>query len=161
VMMSIAAAKHTPFAPSDAWCETLEWIDGNTPETIVGNYILAWWDYGYWIERMAGRKAYIAPSQDQVRITEVANGLLSSAWDNPPGDYLILNHSTVYNFRRAIKIWSGKENVDFNSALMVRLYNGEKVEGWNLVYKSRQEVDGVSDVQVFKYKIGMLNGEIK
>ncbi|HMK32654.1 MAG TPA: peptidylprolyl isomerase, partial [Nitrosopumilaceae archaeon] len=34
------------------WPETLNWIYANTPKDAV---IASWWDYGYWIQTMAGR----------------------------------------------------------------------------------------------------------
>jgi dolichyl-diphosphooligosaccharide--protein glycosyltransferase len=66
------------FAPSNAWCEALDWLRTNTPEPFVkadayyglfkpvsqqggfeypaGSYgTLAWWDYGYWIARIGHR----------------------------------------------------------------------------------------------------------
>jgi oligosaccharyl transferase (archaeosortase A-associated) len=76
------ASQDPPGAPSDAWCEVLSWLksEENTPEpfgdsefyyerytnqtqfeypqTTYG--ITAWWDYGYWITRIAHR----IPSQN-------------------------------------------------------------------------------------------------
>ncbi|MCJ7515963.1 MAG: oligosaccharyl transferase, archaeosortase A system-associated [Dehalococcoidia bacterium] len=71
-------ASQPVFAPSDAWCESLAWLQNNTPEpfgnpdyyyelykeppagksytspeTAYG--VTAWWDYGYWITRIGHR----------------------------------------------------------------------------------------------------------
>jgi dolichyl-diphosphooligosaccharide--protein glycosyltransferase len=75
---AIDLATRPLFAPSDAWCETMDWLRTNTPEpfekpeTYYGLYqpvnekggfeypasaygVLAWWDYGYWIARIGQR----------------------------------------------------------------------------------------------------------
>ena len=153
------AARSPVFLPSDAWHNTLEWMQENTPETVTweegeqepsSNYILAWWDYGYWIERMARRKSYVHPGQPPERIAEIANMLLSSTVSKVPGDYLILDYATVNDKRGAIAIWAGFEPLDYNNTLMVRLYNGETVNGWTLVYESDQQIKGMAEVKVFK-----------
>ena len=66
-------ASQTRFAPSDAWLESLSWLRANTdepfgdPDFYYGVYntpfeypdtaygVTAWWDYGYWITRVAHR----------------------------------------------------------------------------------------------------------
>ncbi len=75
---SIDIASRPLFAPSNAWFESLEWLRSNSPEPLddanayyaqykvpgtPGGYIypqnaygiIAWWDYGYWITRIARR----------------------------------------------------------------------------------------------------------
>ncbi len=72
------ASQDPPGAPSDAWYESLVWLRDNTPEpfgdpefyyeryTTPFEYpetaygVTAWWDYGYWITRIAHRM----PSQN-------------------------------------------------------------------------------------------------
>jgi len=74
----INVAKHAPFAPSNAWYESLTWLKDNTPDPFGNpdfyydlyeppplgekyNYpqtaygVTAWWDYGYWITRIGHR----------------------------------------------------------------------------------------------------------
>ena len=81
---SIDLAKRPLFAPSDAWCESLDWLRVNTPEPLddpaayyklykepgsPGGYVyprdaygvLAWWDYGYWITRIGRRIPFSNP----------------------------------------------------------------------------------------------------
>jgi dolichyl-diphosphooligosaccharide--protein glycosyltransferase len=76
--LAIDMAMHPPGAPSDAWCESMDWLRASTPEPFdtpeayyglhkpvnaVGGFeypasaygALAWWDYGYWIARMGHR----------------------------------------------------------------------------------------------------------
>jgi len=63
------------YAPSDAWCESLDWLRNNTPEPFgnadyyyaryggadnssgpAASYsTLCWWDYGYWVSRIGHR----------------------------------------------------------------------------------------------------------
>ena len=75
---SIDIATRPLFAPSNAWFESLEWLRSNSPEPLgdanayYGQYkapgepggyvypqnaygVLSWWDYGYWITRIARR----------------------------------------------------------------------------------------------------------
>jgi len=75
---AIDLATRPLFAPSNAWCETADWLRANTPEpfgdpeayyglykpvTEKGGFeypssvygILSWWDYGYWITRVGRR----------------------------------------------------------------------------------------------------------
>jgi len=75
---AVDTAKQATFAPSDAWYESLTWLETNTPDpfgapdfyyepykppepgksyqypqTAYG--VTAWWDYGYWITRISHR----------------------------------------------------------------------------------------------------------
>ncbi len=75
---SIDLARRPLFAPSNAWCEAVDWLRTNTPEPFgdaddyyglyeppgqAGGFeytsdsygTLAWWDYGYWIARIGRR----------------------------------------------------------------------------------------------------------
>ena len=74
------------YAPSDAWCETLNWMRTNTPEPFgdpqyyysyyktpvtsgdkarPAYSVVCWWDYGYWIPRIAHRVPYSNPGTAQ------------------------------------------------------------------------------------------------
>jgi len=164
--------------PSDAWCETLTWVKENTPEDSL---ILSWWDYGYWIQRIGERKAYITPSQEGERITETANMFLA-----PPAEdlyinveYIILDYSTVIDKLWAIAVWASESEENPHSfvkkyysytissppvktyhpayyqSLMAELYFGSYVSQYELVYASEQEINGVPEVKVFrKRRIG-------
>ena len=73
---AIDTAKQATFAPSDAWYESLTWLQTNTPEPFDNSDfyndvsippgtsyhnpeaaygVTAWWDYGYWITRIGHR----------------------------------------------------------------------------------------------------------
>ena len=42
--------------PHQDWLETLEWIKNNTPEDAK---VMAWWDYGYWLQTQSNRITYM------------------------------------------------------------------------------------------------------
>ena len=72
-------AKYPPFTPSNAWCESMDWLKENTPEPYgdpefyyalydkpfkqpSGSYgIAAQWDFGYWIAKFAHRPPLVNP----------------------------------------------------------------------------------------------------
>jgi len=101
---SVALAKNVPFTPPDAWCETLDWVEENTSKDSV---ILSWWDYGYWIERMAQRKAYSNPSQDKIPVTNTANMFLSG--EGVEADYIIIDFATTVGKMWAVATWAGRQ----------------------------------------------------
>ncbi len=86
---AVSVAKYAHFAPDDAWYEALSWLKEETPdpfgkpdfyyevyklpppgesykypETAYG--VLAWWDYGHWITRIAHRIPVTNPFQQGV-----------------------------------------------------------------------------------------------
>jgi dolichyl-diphosphooligosaccharide--protein glycosyltransferase len=90
-------AKTTPFAPTDAWCESLTWLKDCTPEPFgdadfyyaryetpfdYSKYpdvygVTSWWDYGYWIIRIGHRIPTLNPGGQSAIIPTVANLLLA------------------------------------------------------------------------------------
>ena len=88
------SAKYPPYTPSNAWCESMEWLKKNTPEPYndPGFYyskydtsfkpssdsygIAAQWDFGYWIAKFAHRPPIINPGVLAKR-PSVANYFLS------------------------------------------------------------------------------------
>ena len=160
-----ATAKHYYFTPSDAWCETLTWVKENTREDSI---ILSWWDYGYWIERIAGRDAYITPSQEVDKTIDTACLFLSpSPYQREVGnsiyhDYLILDYTITTSKFKAVTIWAGKTveiySPEYYQSLIVRLYNSEIVGLYQLVYQSEQEIGGVPEIMVF-YKRKVIDGQ--
>jgi dolichyl-diphosphooligosaccharide--protein glycosyltransferase len=93
---AINAAGQAPFAPSNAWCESLSWLKDNTPEPFDNsgfyyeiyerpfNYpdsaygVVAWWDTGYWITRIAQRPPNCNPGGDEARRQKVASFFIAS-----------------------------------------------------------------------------------
>jgi dolichyl-diphosphooligosaccharide--protein glycosyltransferase len=87
---SIDVATQPLFAPSNTWCETMDWLRTNTPEPLgnaeayyaqykspveKGGYVyprnaygvLSWWDYGYWITRIGRRIPFSNPGTSAER----------------------------------------------------------------------------------------------
>ena len=58
------------------WTQALSWINTNTPQNAV---IIAWWDYGYWINVM-GNRTTVADNAtlNETRIAEIGNMMMSN-----------------------------------------------------------------------------------
>ena len=136
-------ASRARFAPSDAWCSSLDWMKENTPEPFDnpdsyyeshpvpppgGSYeypesaygILAWWDYGYWITRMAHRIPNANPSQDPQAILSVATFFTSQDEKSANeiaralgSSYIVIDYETTLGKFWAIVTWAGKEQSEF------------------------------------------------
>jgi oligosaccharyl transferase (archaeosortase A-associated) len=84
ISLATANASQAPYAPSDAWCESLTWMRDNTPEPFgdpdfyyqlyeppppgerysppeSAYGVVAWWDYGYWVTRLGHRMPIANP----------------------------------------------------------------------------------------------------
>lgn len=140
---AIATASQARFAPSDAWMSSLSWLKENTPDPF-GNPdfyfelheplppgerfsfpesaygVLAWWDYGYWITRIAHRLPNANPGQCPVAITSVASFFMSQDEDSAreivqelDSRYIIVNYPLVTGKFWAIALWAGREKTEF------------------------------------------------
>ncbi len=134
ITKSAEVASNTPYAPSDGWEESLNWMKNNTPEPLgdpdaydklfKGDYkypesaygVTAWWDYGYWISRTAHRIPSANPSQDPKPITKVANLFLSKdeASANKimaelESSYIITDYDIALGKLWAVVDWAGQE----------------------------------------------------
>jgi len=132
---AIATAKAAHFAPSDAWCESLSWMKENTPEPFgdpdfyyelyeppqqgeAYDYpesaysIMAWWDYGHWITRIAHRIPICNPfqqgaskaarffiAQDEESASQIASELDSK--------YIVIDYATAVDKFYAMPTWAG------------------------------------------------------
>ncbi|MBA7505293.1 hypothetical protein ES706_03959 [subsurface metagenome] len=133
-----ATAKQARFAPSDAWCSSLSWLKENTPdpfgdpdfyyelhespfqypESAYG--VMAWWDYGYWITRIAHRLPNANPSQSRKVVTSVAS-LFTSQDENSAQEiiqemgssYIIIDYQTATGKFWAIATWAGREQAEY------------------------------------------------
>lgn len=102
-----------PFAITNDWQDALVWIRDNTPEPMgdpnayyqdydavksgetfdypsTAYAVTAWWDYGYWITRLAHRIPNANPSQRSAPIIQVANFFLSD------------NQTTINSLRKTL-----------------------------------------------------------
>jgi len=135
---TIATAKRARFAPSDAWMSSLFWLKENTPEPFNNpdfyyelhklpfQYpesaygVMAWWDYGYWITRIAHRIPVVNPSQQAEMQNKVGNFFTSQDEDSANeivqelgSSYIIIDFDTATGKFWAIVLWAGKEGAEF------------------------------------------------
>jgi len=145
-----ALAGQARFAPSDGWCEGLTWLRDNSPEpfgdpdyyyqlyqapppgedypypdTAYG--VFSWWDYGYWISRIAHRIPYVNPSQDPVLINNTARFFIGqdpvAATEIVRGsgsDYIMIDYSLVDT--EIGKFWAMAEWADGDISEYAEIY---------------------------------------
>jgi dolichyl-diphosphooligosaccharide--protein glycosyltransferase len=116
---AVDTASAVPFAPSNAWCESLSWLKDNTPEpfgnpdyyyelykeppsgesypnpeTAYG--VTAWWDYGYWITRIGRRIPTSNPGTgahgEQFIFTAQDETSANELLDQRGSKYVIIDH---------------------------------------------------------------------
>lgn len=140
---SIALATRPLFAPSDAWCESLDWLRANSPEPLgdpaayyktynapgsAGGYVypqnaygvLAWWDYGYWITRIGRRIPFSNPG------TSATGGeakFFLARDENTASDFLkdinikyVIVDDEIASYERkffALPVWMGSSYQDY------------------------------------------------
>jgi dolichyl-diphosphooligosaccharide--protein glycosyltransferase len=135
---ALAVASTAPYAPSDAWVASLDWLRQNSPEplgsadayykvepALTGGQtyqypdtaygVLAWWDYGYWITRIAHRIPNANPSQDPKAIYNVAS-FFTSQNETAAGEirqqlgseYVVIDQDTALSKFWAIVTWAQK-----------------------------------------------------
>ncbi|MDP2729846.1 MAG: oligosaccharyl transferase, archaeosortase A system-associated [Dehalococcoidales bacterium] len=138
---AIVTASAVRFAPSDAWVSSLRWLKENTPEPLGdpdayyallsssgGGFqypesaygVLAWWDYGYWISRIAHRLPNANPSQGPGAVTDVASFFLSKDEKSASeivqklgSAYVIVDYETALSKFWAIVTWGGEDPRDY------------------------------------------------
>lgn len=144
IIPATATAKQARYAPSDAWYSSLSWLKENTPDPF-GNPdfyyefyespflypesaygVMAWWDYGYWITRIAHRLPNANPSQSPRVVTSVASFFTSQDEDSAQeirqemgSSYVIIDDQTATSKFWAIATWAGKENTEFSDVYYV------------------------------------------
>ena len=156
ITKSYEVASAARYAPTDAWQSSLTWMKDNTPEPFGDNDayydlhdevpvgedyeypesaygVTSWWDYGYWITRIAHRMPSANPSQDPGPITKIANLFLSSDetevqqyMEELDSSYVIIDYHTCSSKFWAVVTWSGKDVTDLIGTYYVP-YNGEYV----------------------------------
>ncbi|MFC2006222.1 oligosaccharyl transferase, archaeosortase A system-associated [Chloroflexota bacterium] len=140
---TIITARQARFAPSDAWCSSLSWLKENTPDPLGNpdsyyklheppppgesyNYpesaygIMSWWDYGYWITRIAHRIPNANPSQDTQAVTNVANfftsqdeGTANNIAQELGSSYVVIDAETATSKFWAIATWARKNLYEY------------------------------------------------
>ncbi len=100
-----------------AWVNILQ-ENANYPESTYG--VLSWWDYGYWITRIAHRLPNANPSQDPVLLTLAARFFSSQEEastreivESLDTSYVIIDYAMVTTKYWAMINWSGLESDEF------------------------------------------------
>lgn len=147
---TIGVASTAPYAPTDGWVSSLNWLKDNSPEPLGNpdvyyqvqqqpatgaNYtypasvysVVAWWDYGYWITRIAHRIPVANPSQDAQAIKKVASFFTtgdekaaSALRDEMASKYFVLDHETTLSKFWAIITWAGRRPTEFFDSYLVQ-----------------------------------------
>jgi oligosaccharyl transferase (archaeosortase A-associated) len=164
ISYAIDTAEPAPFAPKDGWCSSLTWLKENSkepfgdpdfyyeiyeppkkgeryenPESAYG--VLAWWDYGYWITRIAHRIPNAHPGQNPQALTSVAKYFTSQNVEEVnkirqrlDSQYVIIDDETATSKFYAMVTWSGRQPIEYletyyvvqeNQAVPVQLYYPE------------------------------------
>jgi oligosaccharyl transferase (archaeosortase A-associated) len=155
VIKSKDVAGQALFAPSNAWQSSLIWMRDNTPEPFgdpdayfqlyqrptsknpfiypASAYgVTAWWDYGYWITRIARRIPNDNPSQDPGPIQKVAGYFLSE--DEPSAGellkelgsrYTVIDYDICTSKFWAIVTWADKPQDEYTDIYYAQ--SGEKI----------------------------------
>ena len=154
---NVATAKQTAtgasFAPSDAWMESLTWMKNNTPDpfgnpdyyyhqtSINSTYppsaygVLSWWDYGYWISRIAHRMPTVNPSQDAVLQNKVGSIFVSQNESEADGlvsslgvKYVIIDDQTALGKFWAVVTWANKSPNDYTEMYYLPQQSGTQTQ---------------------------------
>ncbi|MDO9542337.1 MAG: oligosaccharyl transferase, archaeosortase A system-associated [Kiritimatiellia bacterium] len=145
--LAIHASRRSFFGPSNAWMVALNWLKNNTPEPFNDpDYyyrlykppttnmrfiypgsaygIMAWWDYGHWIVRVAHRIPISTPFQWGAAVA----GNFFTSLDEPSADkimtvskarYVIVDHETALAKFHATLSFAGKREEDFREIYYV------------------------------------------
>ena len=184
VSKSIGIASDVTYAISDDWQKALLWMKDNTPdpmgdpETYYQLYdavppgddfkypesaygVTAWWDYGYWIIRVAHRIPNTNPSQSPAPIIKVATFFLSNDQANIDkirtelgSRYIIIDNEIVTSKFSAVLNWAGMNEEDYlpvyyvqqgnqmvpNQVLSAKYYNSLFVRLYNFSGKAVTDV---------------------
>lgn len=137
-------ASKAMFVPSNAWCESLDWLRENSPEPVAdartGYSVLSWWDYGYWIARIGNRMPIVNPGQDPAMQTEVAHIFMSNdvgGIRKLGSEYVIVDMEMVMGKFWAIARYAGSDQSDYFETYYVQ--NGNQMIALPLFYPQYYE----------------------
>lgn len=156
IIKSKEVATAARFAPTDGWQSALTWMKDNTPapmgddDAYFGLYeapaageefvypesaysVTSWWDYGYWISRIAHRIPSVNPSQAAEPIRKVAGFFLnqdaqaaSEAMADLNSRYIIIDDDMPLDKFWAIVTWNEGRQNDYSEVYGVQ-YGGELI----------------------------------
>ncbi len=130
-------ASGASFVPTASWVESLVWLKENSPEPFgnpdyyyqtaamtpdpVSAYgVLSWWDYGYWITRIAHRIPNVNPSQNPIVQKKVATiftsqdeALANEITRELGSAYVVIDDQTALGKFWAVATWADKPETEF------------------------------------------------
>ena len=151
---AINNASQARFAPSDAWYSSLSWLKENTPppfgdpdyyyalhepeSSLKPAYaVMAWWDYGYWITRIAHRVPNTNNSQGGA--PEAARFLLSQDEETANetrqtlgSRYIIVDYETATIKFHAVATWAVGSSEQFHDVYYQQ--QGDRLVAGQLFY---------------------------
>ena len=93
--------------------------------------VMAWWDYGYWITRIAHRIPNANPSQDPRAVKSTANFFISQnetdanvIAEQMKTAYVIIDYETSISKFWAIAQWAGRSDTEFTEDYIVQQQGG-------------------------------------
>jgi len=155
INMAKDLAAQPRFAPSDAWQASLEWMKQNTPEPLgdpdayydlyetppregysypdTAYGVTSWWDYGYWISRIAHRFPSANPSQAAEPIKKVATLFLTQEesqtheiMEQLNSSYIITDQAVSTSKFWAVMTWAEQKESNFSEVYLLP-YEGDIV----------------------------------
>lgn len=162
IVYSKDSAPQVTYAPSDAWQSSLLWMKDNTPEPMgePDSYyeiyeapppgeefeypesaygVASWWDYGYWISRIAHRIPNANPSQEAGPIRKIAGLFLSreetaarEKMTELESSYVILDYQTCTSKFWAVVNWAERQQEKYIE--MYYIPYGDRAVGTALFY---------------------------
>lgn len=124
------------YSPTNAWCESLDWLKANTPDPFgdpdfyyelhdepflyppSAYGVTAWWDYGYTIARVAHRLPTSNPGQGfaetvaRMFIAQDEDSAIQIA-EQLNSKYVIIDLDTTIIFYPAMVAWAGRSQDEF------------------------------------------------
>jgi asparagine N-glycosylation enzyme membrane subunit Stt3 len=160
-------------APTNAWLSACEWLKNDTelPYTgdndyyysiynknegngRIGYRVLTWWDYGYWIARIAQRPVLCSPGGgDTAKVAEI---LLSKEYNQTEIErlkvkYIVLDYTMIgLKYSNIQSLTSVKDGV--NDTFMYKLWSGQEVDSWSKCWESKEKYNKDSQVKIFRIK---------
>jgi dolichyl-diphosphooligosaccharide--protein glycosyltransferase len=158
-------------APTNAWLSACEWLKNDTelPYTgdsdyyysvynenegngRIGYRVLTWWDYGYWIVRIAQRPVLCSPGGgDTAKVAEI---LLSKEYNQAEIErlkvkYIVLDYTMIgLKYSNIQSLTSVKDGV--NDTFMYKLWSGQEVGSWSKCWESKEKYNKDSQVKIFR-----------
>ena len=102
------------------------------PDSAYG--VTTWWDYGYWITRIAHRIPSANPGQDPMPVTSVAKFFTSQDEESArkimqelDSSYIVIDYNTVSGKFWAVALWAEQDISQFNDIYLIPRNENELV----------------------------------